>query len=64
MTATTAVWIALAAAAATTAVRALRTRPARVPARVPARATVRTTVPSPRADVDGWHPRVTSGCGR
>jgi hypothetical protein len=60
MTATTAVWIALAAAAASTAVRALRTRPARVPAR----ATVRTTVPSPRADVDGWHPRVTSGCGR
>ncbi len=60
MTATTAVWIALAAAAATTAVRALRTRPARATVRT----TARTTVPSPRADVDGWHPRVTSGCGR
>ena len=52
MTLTTAVWICLAAAAATTAVRALGARPVRAP------------VPGPGEDVERWHPRVTSGCGR
>jgi|tagenome__1003787_1003787.scaffolds.fasta_scaffold20356227_1 hypothetical protein len=54
MTLTTAVWISLVAAAGTTAVRALRTRPA--PVRVPG--ALRAT-----ADED-WHPHVSSGCGR
>ena len=54
MTFTTAVWICLVAAAGTTVVRALRTRPVRVPVRVP----------PPREDEDGWRPHVTSGCGR
>jgi|1185.fasta_scaffold1390340_2 hypothetical protein len=56
MTLTTAVWISLVAAAGTTAVRALRARAVTVP--------VRATVPRPGADVEDWHPRVTSGCGR
>jgi hypothetical protein len=56
MTLTTVVWISLVAAAGTTAVRTLRARAVTVP--------VRATVPRPRADVEDWHPRVTSGCGR
>jgi hypothetical protein len=54
MTLTTAVWISLVAAAGTTAVRALRTRPA--PARVPG-------ARRPTGD-ENWHPHVMSGCGR
>jgi hypothetical protein len=54
MTLTTAVWICLVAAVGTTAVRALRARPARVPAR-----TTRAA-----QDDEAWRPHVTSGCGR
>jgi hypothetical protein len=54
MTFTTAVWICLVAAAGTSVVRALRTRPAR--------RLVRET--PAREDDDGWHPHVSSGCGR
>ena len=53
MTLTSALWIALVTAAGTTAVRALRTRPARLPVRARL----------PREDEE-WRPHVTSGCGR
>jgi hypothetical protein len=54
MTLTTVAWVALLAAAGTTAVRSLRHRPAPV--------RVRQEQPTP--DDENWHPHVTSGCGR
>jgi hypothetical protein len=54
MTLTTAIWISLVAAAVTTAVRAVRTRPVPAPAR-------RTRTDQ---DDETWRPHVTSGCGR
>ena len=55
MTLTTAAWICLVAAAGTTAVRALRRRPAPCP---------RARSPAPGRTTSDWHPHVTSGCGR